>query len=69
MATGEGKSFIIAGIAAILALKGFKVDIVTSSPVLAERDASDNKKLFESMGLKCASNIDSKTKPYLSGAK
>jgi surface antigen len=45
--TGEGKSTIIQFFAAYKVLCGNKVDIVSSSPVLAERDARDtNKKLF-----------------------
>jgi preprotein translocase subunit SecA len=36
--TGEGKTIIIAFLAVIYCLKGKKVDILTSSSVLAERD-------------------------------
>ena len=39
--TGEGKSLIIQFLAAYLALLGNKVDIITSSTVLANRDAED----------------------------
>ena len=45
IATGEGKSCIIAMAAAMLASQGKSVDIVTSSPVLAVRD-SDEWELF-----------------------
>ena len=41
--TGEGKSLIIQFLAAYLALLGNKVDIISSSSVLADRDADDEK--------------------------
>ncbi len=37
--TGEGKSMTTAMLASIKALQGHKIDIVTSSDVLATRDA------------------------------
>lgn len=39
--TGEGKSCIVAMFAAYCALTGKNVDIISSSPVLAERDATE----------------------------
>ena len=39
--TGEGKSLIIQFLAAYLALLGNKIDIISSSSVLADRDAED----------------------------
>ena len=48
--TGEGKSLIITLLATVKAFIGYKVDILTSSPVLAERDALEMKdfyKIFE----------------------
>ena len=51
--TGEGKSTIIMFLATIKALKGKKVDILTSSPVLAERDSKQNKQFYEYFGLTC----------------
>lgn len=41
--TGEGKSVIIAMFAAIKALHGHQVNIVTTSPLLAKRDAKNKK--------------------------
>ena len=51
--TGEGKSTIIMFLATLKALEGKKVDILTSSPVLAERDSKKNKEFFEFFGLTC----------------
>ena len=39
--TGEGKSCVIAMVAAAYALLGRTVDIVTSSPVLSQRNAEE----------------------------
>ena len=51
--TGEGKSTIIMFLATIKALEGKKVDILTSSPVLAERDSKRNKQFYAFFGLTC----------------
>ena len=56
--TGEGKSCIIAMFAAALGLQGRKVDIVTSSPVLAKRDAANWAKFYQRFGLTVAHNTD-----------
>ena len=37
--TGEGKSITVACLAAILTIRGHYVDVVTTSKILAERDA------------------------------
>lgn len=39
--TGEGKTLIIALLAAFFAIRGRKVDIVTSNVLLARRDCDD----------------------------
>jgi preprotein translocase subunit SecA len=51
--TGEGKSTIVEFLAAFLGLSGATVDIISSSPILAERDAKDKYKIefFECLGL------------------
>ena len=49
--TGEGKSTIIAMLAALMGCQGDFVDIVTSSPDLAIRDAEKYAPFFEALGL------------------
>ena len=51
--TGEGKTAIIITLAATNVILGHKVDIVTSSELLAKRDAIDerNKELYNSLGI------------------
>lgn len=52
MKTGEGKTYTALLPAAANALKG-KVHIATTNSYLAGRDFSDNKDIFESIGLSC----------------
>ena len=59
--TGEGKTIIIAFLAIIKALEGKKIDILTSSCVLAERDAKEMKDFYNLFGLSvdyCKTNND-----------
>ena len=56
--TGEGKSCILAIAAATYALLGRKVDIVTSSPQLAQRDCNHWQAFFGYFGLKSISNVN-----------
>ena len=57
--TGEGKSLIIQFLSAYLALLGNKVDVISSSSILADRDAEDKniKQFYSYLGLSsgCAS--------------
>ncbi|KAE9547960.1 hypothetical protein FO519_008827, partial [Halicephalobus sp. NKZ332] len=59
--TGEGKSFIVASIAIIQARRYKFVDIITSSPVLAQRDCAEMTKLYEAMNLNVSHNCDEDT--------
>ena len=67
--TGEGKSLIITLLATIKAFTGHKVDILTSSPILAERDAKSMKNFYNFFGISvdfCRENayIDYKNECY-----
>jgi len=65
--TGEGKSIIVSVLAIVNALKGNKVDIITSSPVLAERDAKEQASLYKMFGFSTSDNSDKSM--YFYGAK
>ena len=56
--TGEGKSCVIAMVAATYALLGRTVDIVTSSPVLSQRDADEWRTFYKTLGLDVDCNVD-----------
>ncbi|XP_041841544.1 protein translocase subunit SecA-like isoform X1 [Melanotaenia boesemani] len=56
--TGEGKSCIVAMFAAFRAMKGEKVDIMSSSPVLAERDLDDWKEFYKLLNISVDCNIN-----------
>ena len=49
--TGEGKSIIISFLAIIKALEGKKIEILTSSSVLEERDSKEMEKFYRLFGL------------------
>ena len=55
--TGEGKSCVIAMVAATFALQGRTVDIVTSSPVLSQRDAEEWRTFYSKLNLSAACNV------------
>ncbi|KAK0174293.1 hypothetical protein PV327_011004, partial [Microctonus hyperodae] len=56
--TGEGKTIIIAVIAAYHALMGKKVDIITSSSLLAIPQSKQYEKFYSTLGLSVTHNID-----------
>lgn len=56
IATGEGKSLTIAILAIVKCLLNERVDIVTSSPILAKHDVKKYQPLYDCFGLKAASN-------------
>jgi len=56
--TGEGKTLIISAIAILKALQGKKVDVITSSPVEAERCAREQKSLYGLFGISVSDNLD-----------
>lgn len=63
VSTGEGKTFIGVAFAVLKVLQQQKIDIVTSSSVLAERDAidKDNKKIFDFFKIKVDHNCHDDT--------
>ena len=70
--TGEGKSTIVCILAIVSALRkgnagNSQVDVITSSPVLAARDAKDKSTLYAMFGLTCSNNDD--VSVYKRGAK
>ena len=64
IATGEGKSIIICCLATYFGLLEHKVDIITSSNTLAEREVSESKSFYELFNLKVDICKDKKFSPY-----
>jgi superfamily II DNA or RNA helicase len=64
--TGEGKSTLIAMLAAVRALLGDTVDIITSARDLAERDAEKYKNFYQDLGLTvgCTKEKDHSSKQF-----
>ena len=60
IATGEGKSCIVAMLATVLALSGKKVDVLTNSPLLASRDMEEWRPLFQQFNLTASTAVPPK---------
>ncbi|KAJ8362242.1 hypothetical protein AAFF_G00388410 [Aldrovandia affinis] len=58
MGTGEGKSCVIAMFAVLRVLRGEKVDVVSSSSVLCQRDAEEWVKFYEHFGIMVDTNTN-----------
>ncbi|KAG9274067.1 hypothetical protein AMEX_G10872 [Astyanax mexicanus] len=58
MGTGEGKSCVIAMFAVLRALRGEKVDVLSSSCVLCKRDAQEWTKFYSWFGITVDTNTD-----------
>ncbi|XP_053675897.1 uncharacterized protein LOC128726129 [Anopheles nili] len=56
VSTGEGKSLIVVAVSIMKCLLGQKVDVITSSSVLAKRDATVNKDIYGLFGIKVSHN-------------
>ncbi|KAM7366447.1 hypothetical protein PAMP_015885 [Pampus punctatissimus] len=56
--TGEGKSCIVAMFAAFRAMRGEKVDIMSSSSVLAERDVKEWQTFYKALGISVSFNTN-----------
>ena len=48
-----------------MVLKGHKVDIVTSNPILAKRDSEESEKLYNYFGISVDNNVDKDTQQIL----
>ncbi|XP_035893458.1 uncharacterized protein LOC118503851 isoform X2 [Anopheles stephensi] len=68
VSTGEGKSLIVVALSLIKALLREKVDIITSSPVLAKRDSEVNSDIYGLFGIavshNCSANIEQRKDAY-----
>ena len=58
MGTGEGKSCVIAMFAALRALRGEKVDVISSSSVLCQRDAEEWANFYSYFGITVDTNVN-----------
>ena len=64
ISTGEGKSVIISCLAAYFGLRNHKVDVITSSKTLSQRDSIEFKEFYNIFNLKVDYVRDGITEPY-----
>ena len=64
ISTGEGKSCIISSLSIFYALNGHKVDIISSSYTLAQRDSEEFKDLYSYFNLSTGYPSNSRSGPY-----
>ena len=69
ISTGEGKTTIVALLAAIKALQGETVDIITSNTVLAAEGLKEKTNFYGLFGLTVATNNPEKDEKYTKGKK
>lgn len=55
--TGEGKTTIVSCLAAILYMRGYNVDIVTTNTMLAKRDQSEKGGFYSLLGIPVDNNF------------
>ncbi len=63
--TGEGKSCIVAMLATFLACQGYPVDVITTSPDLAKRDATKFERFYKKFGLTVRDNASHFENTYI----
>ena len=64
VSTGEGKSCIIASLCIYFALRKHKVDVISSSYTLAQRDSDEFQYLYNFFNLKTSYPFNSNSEPY-----
>ena len=64
ISTGEGKSCIISSLSIYFALMGYKVDVISSSYTLAQRDSDDFKNIYDYFNLTTGFPFNSESSPY-----
>ena len=64
ISTGEGKSCIISSLSIYFALMGYKVDVISSSYTLAQRDSDEFRNIYDYFNLTTGFPFNSESSPY-----